>query len=254
MQTIHRFDDEKNLTLFEHLAELRTRLVIVMVVVAVTTAISFALLTQPIIDFLLRPATEGFGNFELIYTEMTGFFAPYMKVAIVTGIILAMPVIIYQIIMFVAPGLTRKERTYLFILLPWIMLSFAIGAAFAYFVFIPPAVQFLIGFGSSIAKPQIRIGNYIDFVSSLIFWVGVVFETPLIIFFLARIGVVTPQLLSRYRRIAWVVAFILAAFITPTFDPVNQTLVAVPIIVLYEVGVLLARVAVRSNRQTSPAG
>lgn len=214
-----------------------------MLAVALTTAISFFFLAQPVIQILLRPAVEGNQSFELIYTELTGFFAPYMKVAIITGVILAMPIIIYQSVLFVAPGLTRQERTYLFILLPWIMLSFALGAAFAYFVFLPPAIQFLIGFGSSIAKPQIRIGNYIDFVSSLVFWIGVVFETPLIIFFLAKIGLVSAQSLARFRRIAWVLAFVVAAFITPTFDPVNQTLVAVPVILLFELGVLLARFA-----------
>ncbi len=174
---------------------------------------------------------------------MTGFLGPYMKVALVVGLILAMPVIVYQVIMFVAPGLTRQERRYLFVLLPWIMLSFLVGLAFAYFIFLPPALQFLFSFGSTIAKPQIRVGSYVDFVSSLLFWIGVVFEMPLVIFFLAKIGVVTPQALARWRKPAWVIAFVVAAVITPTFDPVNQTIVAVPVILLYEVGILLARLA-----------
>lgn len=212
-------------------------------VVAVTTGVSFAFLTQPLFDILLRPATEGNPNFELIYTEMTGFFGAYMKVALTTGLILAMPVIVYEVIMFVAPGLTRRERRYLFLLLPWIMLSFALGVLFAYFVFLPPAVQFLITFGSQIAKPQIRVSNYVDFVSSLLFWIGVIFEMPLVIFFLSKIGVVTPRSLARFRRPFWVIAFVLAAVVTPTFDPVNQTMVAVPIVLLYELGILLARVA-----------
>ena len=241
---IHRFNlDEKNLTFFEHLAELRNRLIIITIAVAVTTAISFAFLTRPVFDILLRPATESTASFDLIYTELTGFLGPYMKVALVVGLILAMPLIVYQTIMFVAPGLTRQERTYLFILLPWISLSFLAGVAFAYFVFLPPALQFLLGFSGTIARPQIRVGNYVDFVSSLLFWIGVVFEMPLVIFFLAKIGVVTPELLVRYRRPAWVIGFVVAAVITPTFDPVNQTIVAVPIILLYEAGILLARIA-----------
>ena len=244
MAVINPFNtDEKNLTFFEHLAELRTRLIIVTVAVAVTTVVSFAFLTKPVFDILLRPATEGTPNFELIYTELTGFLGPYMKVALVVGLILAMPVIVYQTIMFVAPGLTRQERTYLFILLPWITLSFLVGVVFAYFVFLPPAIQFLLSFSGTIARPQIRVGNYVDFVSSLLFWMGVVFEMPLVIFFLAKVGVVTPQVLKRYRRPAWVLAFVMSAVITPTFDPVNQTIVAVPIILLYEAGILLARIA-----------
>jgi sec-independent protein translocase protein TatC len=236
--------EDRNLTLFEHLAELRNRLIIVVVVVALTTAVSFAFLTQPAFEILLRPATEGNPNFELIYTEMTGFFGAYMKVALTTGVIIAMPVIVYEAMMFVAPGLTRQERRYLLILLPWITLSFIVGVVFAYYVFLPPAVQFLITFGSQIAKPQIRVSNYVDFVSSLLFWIGVIFETPLIIFFLAKIGVVTPVTLTRFRRPFWVIAFVIAALITPTFDPVNQTIVAVPIVILYEAGILLARIAV----------
>lgn len=221
--------------------------------VALTTGVSFAFLTQPVFEILLRPATDGNPNFELIYTEMTGFFGAYMKVAMTTGLILAMPLIIYEAIMFVAPGLTRHERRYLLILLPWITLSFIVGVVFAYYIFLPPAVQFLITFGSQIAKPQIRVSNYVDFVSSLLFWIGVIFETPLIIFFLAKIGVVTPRTLARFRRPFWVIAFVIAAVVTPTFDPVNQTIVAIPIIILYEAGILLARIAGPKSPAPPPA-
>lgn len=235
--------DEKNLPLLEHLAELRSRIIIIVVAVAITTAISFFALANPVLDLLLVPAREHNPNFDLIYTELTGFLGPYMKVSIVVGIVLAMPIVIYQIVRFVAPGLTRQEQRYLLLLLPWISLSFLIGVAFAYYVFLPPALQFLITFGGSVARPQIRVGNYVDFVSALLFWMGVVFQTPLVIFVLAKIGVVEAKTLSKYRRIAWVVAFVVAAIITPTFDPVNQTIVAVPVILLYELGILLARLA-----------
>lgn len=239
--------DEKRMTLVEHLAELRQRLIVLVVVVALTTVLSF-LFAGYLFEILIRPA----GGVTLIYTEVTEMLGTYMKVALLSGLILALPVIIYELVMFVAPGLTRQEKRYLYILLPGVTLSFVAGAAFAYFVLVPPALKFLLTFGGDIATPQIKIGNYISTVSSLLFWIGIIFEIPLVIYFLARIGVVNPRLLSRFRPYAIVGAFLLGAVITPTFDPINQTLVAAPLILLYEVGILLARVARRTPRPAPP--
>ena len=166
-----------------------------------------------------------------------------MKVSLMGGLVLALPIILYQIVMFVAPGLTPREKRYLVALLPGAMISFVTGATFGYYVLLPPALNFLLTFGSDIATPMIRIGNYINLVVTLLFWLGVSFQTPLVMFFLSKIGVITPWTLARQRRFAVVVAFILGALITPTFDPVNQSLVAVPIILLYELGIWLARLA-----------
>ena len=143
--------------------------------------------------------------------------------------------------MFVAPGLTPRERRYLYALMPASLLAFLAGAAFGYFILIPPMVDFLLNFGGDIASAQIRISSYISLMLTLLFWMGIVFETPIVLFFLSKIGVVTPEFLARQRRYAIVAAFILGAAITPTFDPINQSLVAVPIIVLYEVGIWLSR-------------
>ena len=161
-----------------------------------------------------------------------------------------MPFIFYQFVLFVSPGLNPAERRYLYALLPTGILVFGLGAAFGYFVLFPPAIHFLFDFGSEVAEAQIRIGSYLRLLISLLLWMGVVFETPLVLFFLSRIGIVTPQQLGRQRRYAIVVAFILGALITPTFDPINQTLVALPIIVLYEVGIWLSKIGARQrNRQ-----
>ena len=123
------------------------------------------------------------------------------------------------------------------------LLSFVAGAAFGYRVLFPPAVHFLLTFGSDVATPFIRIGNYVNLMLSLLFWMGVLFETPVVLFFLAKIGVVTPEFLGRHRRYAVVIAFILGALITPTFDPINQALVAIPVIVLYEISIWLTKLA-----------
>ena len=125
---------------------------------------------------------------------------------------------------------------------------------FGFVQWVPPAVHFLLSFGSDVATPFIRIGNYVNLMISLLFWMGVMFETPVVLFFLAKIGVVTPQFLAKQRRYALVIAFILGALITPTFDPINQALVAVPVYILYEMSIWLTKLArpVRRGRELEP--
>ena len=236
--------EDRELPLGGHLSELRRRIIVTTVSLLVATAIAFAF-HRVIFDLLMGPA-QGFDSLrdqKLVFTQMTEMIGIIMKVSLMGGLVLASPVILYQVVMFVAPGLTSKEKRYLFALLPGAMISFVAGATFGYFVLLPPALNFLLTFGSEIATPMIRVGNYINLVVTLLFWLGVSFETPLVMFFLSKIGIVTPRALARQRRFAVVVAFILGALITPTFDPVNQTFVAVPIILLYELGIWLARLA-----------
>jgi len=153
--------------------------------------------------------------------------------------------------MFVSPALTRTEKRYVYVLLPSIFILFIIGALFAYYVLLPRGMNFLLTFNTDIAKPMIKIGDYISLVTTLIFWIGLCFEIPLIIFFLAKIGVVKTKWLTKFRKFAILLAFVVGAVITPTFDPVNQSLVAVPIIFLYELGILLSRFA--RKKQIAPA-
>lgn len=239
--------EEKRLTITEHLEELRKRLIISLVALAIATIIAFPF-TPLVFQILTRPAP----GIKPIYIEVTEMLGTYFKVAIITGLALAMPVILYQVVMFVAPGLTRSEKRYLYLLLPGVILSFIIGVLFGYFVLLPPAIGFLLTFGSDIATPQIRIGNYVSTVTTLLLWLGLSFETPIIIYFLARIGLITPKMLAGGRRFAVVGAFILGAVITPTFDPVNQSLVAFPLILLYELGIWLAKLAWRGRPYPHP--
>ena len=235
---------DKELSLGSHLTELRRRLITSVIALVVTTTLAFVF-HPAIFDFLMGPA-QGFESLRdqtLIFTQVTEMIGITMKVSVMGGLVLASPIILYQVIMFVAPGLTSREKRYLFALLPGAMISFAAGATFGYFVLLPPALNFLLTFGSDIATPMIRIGNYINLVVTLLFWLGVSFQTPLVMFFLSKIKIVTPRALARQRRFAIVVAFILGALITPTFDPINQSFVAVPIILLYEMGIWLARLA-----------
>jgi sec-independent protein translocase protein TatC len=166
-----------------------------------------------------------------------------MKVALICGVTLAMPVIVYQISRFIAPGLTRKEKRYLYLLVPGATLCFVTGVAFAYFIMIPAAIPFLQGFMSDVVKQQWTIGDYLGFVANLLFWIGVSFELPLFVYFLAKVGIISDQTLRKNRKYAIIIIAVLAAVITPTVDPLNMMLVMGPLIVLYEIGVLLAKLA-----------
>lgn len=229
-----------------HLEELRNRLIKGFVAVVVATSFSFIFADQ-----IFRLLQSRAGNISLIYIEMTEMVETYFQVAIISGVVLALPFVMYQFVMFIRPGLTDKERNWLYVMLPSILLCFAAGVLFGFFVLIPPAAEFLISFGADIATPQIRVGNYISLMMRLLFAIGLCFETPLLMFFLAKIHILRAELLAKYRKVAFVAAFIIGAVITPTFDPVNQALVAIPLYILYEAGILLARVA-RAG-ETKPA-
>jgi sec-independent protein translocase protein TatC len=233
-------------TIWAHLNELRKRLVICLIAVAAGTIISFAFADQ-LFQLLVWPAK----GIHLIFIEVTEMLGTYMQVCLVAGIILAMPVLVYQLIAFVAPALTPKEKKYVWIALPFIILMFAAGVAFSYFVLLPPAIQFLISFGADIATPQIRIGNYVSLIGRLLLATGVIFELPVITTFLARLGVISSKWMGHQRKWAIVMAFILGAVITPTWDPVNQTFVALPLIVLYEMSIWLAKL-VEKRRTGNP--
>ena len=239
-------------TLGVHLTELRRRLTWSAVVVFIGTVVSF-IFHQQILQVLMAPA----GNFtELpqnkpVYTELTEFIGIAMKASLFVGIFGSLPFLLWQMVMFAAPGLNSTEKRYLYSLMPITILVFLAGSAFGYFMLFPPAVKFLLTFGSNVATPMIRIGNYINLMLSLLFWMGIVFELPIILFFLSRIGVVSPEFLTRNRRWAIVISFVLGAIITPTLDPINQAFVAGPIIVLYEVGVQLSKVGARMRSRNS---
>ena len=238
-------------TLLQHLSELRRRVFICVVAVLAGSAVSFVFFEE-IVEILVEPARDlglGTGG-ELIYTEVTELLTTAIKVSFVSGLILASPIIVSQGVMCVAPGLTRQEKRYLFGFMPVVILAFAGGVAFAYYILTPPALHFLLTFGGDIATPLIRISNIINLMIRLLFWMGLAFETPLVMFLLASLGIASASSLGRFRRYWVVVAFILAAMITPTVDPVNQALVAGPLLVLYELGILLAWLAGRSRRKS----
>jgi len=236
---------DENKGLFSHLKELRRRLIVCLIAVTAGIIIAFVFADQ-LFRVLILPA----GDINLIFVEVTEMLGAYMQVCLIGGIILAMPVLTYELMMFIAPALTPVEKKYVWIALPFILIMFAGGVLFGYFVLIPPAMQFLLGLGSGIATPQIRIGNYISLVARLLLAIGLVFETPVITTILARLGIVSARWLLAQWKWAVICAFILGAVITPTIDPVNQTLVALPLIILYLLSILLARLFEKRNIKT----
>ena len=238
---------DKELTLRAHLEELRRRLIWSVIAVVITTGVSIVF-AEHIFEFLKSRAGD---DVHFQYIEVTEMVGIYMKLCLYSGVVLALPFLIYQMVMFIRPALTSSEKRYLYTLLPGVVIFFFAGAAFTYYVFLPPALDFLIDFplvGDDLADADIRLGNYISFVSKMLFVMGLIFELPILIYFFTRIGVLSPQGLARYRKFAFVGAFVVSAIVTPTIDPINQTIVAIPIVVLYEVGILLARVAQRQRR------
>jgi sec-independent protein translocase protein TatC len=231
------------MTLLGHLGELRSRLVKASIALLITTAISF-IFADRLVEILSIPIG---GRQALEAIDVTENMGVFMRVSLISGMVLAMPVIVYQLIRFIVPGLTRDERRYLWLVVPSASLLFLLGVAFAYFVMLPVAVPFLIGFLNIPTRP--RPSTYFGFVSRLMFWIGASFETPLILAFLARLGIITPQFLKQNRKYAIVIIALIAAAITPTVDPVNMLLVMAPLMVLYELGVFLSRLSYR-KRQT----
>lgn len=232
-------ETEGQMTIVEHLDELRDRLIKALIALAITTVLSFAFTSQ-ILRLLIAPA-----GIKPVFLRPTEMFITYFRVALLAGVILAMPALVYQAVQFVLPGLRRSERSYLLVIVPGATLSFVVGVSFSYFLMLPYALRYLLSFGGDLAEAKWAIGEYISFVTTMMFWSGMVFETPLILFFLARLRIITPQFLTRNRKFAVLIIAVVAAVITPTPDPFNMGLVMVPLLLMYEIGILLAKLAYR---------
>jgi sec-independent protein translocase protein TatC len=231
---------DSSMPLLEHLEELRQRIFKAAAALVVATLLSF-IFAGKLVDFLAVPIG---GRKALVSIEITENIAIFMRVSLLSGVILAMPVIVYQIIRFVLPGLTDRERRWLLLGVPFASLLFLSGAAFTWYVMLPAAVPFLINFLG--ITTQVRPLNYFDFTTSLMFWIGLSFEMPLVVMFLAMLKLVKAAQLIRYWRYAIVVMAVVAAVVTPTVDPINMSLVMLPLAGLYVISIVLASIAGRS--------
>lgn len=233
-------DKEKRLTLLGHLQEIRRRLVYCVIALIITVAIAF-FFTDPIIKFLERETVDM--GVEVVFTDVTEMFSIWFKVCLYSALVMALPFFVLQIVLFIRPALTRRERAYLYLLLPAILLFFAGGAAFAWYVFMPHALEFLLGFGEDLATPMVKIGSLISFEVQILFWMGIIFELPVVSFFLTKIGILNYRWLAKQWRWGLVGSVVLAAVVTPTPDPINCAIVAAPIGLLYLLSIVAAWIA-----------
>jgi len=183
-----------------------------------------------------------------IFTAPTEMMSATIGLAVKGGVVTAFPVLTLSVYQLASPWLNRRQRRFAVIFLPAMLVCYLGGAAFAYFVMLPAGLRFLLHFGDGIAVPVITITEYMKLVTAMIFWLGVIFQIPLAMFLLARFGIVSVRRFRKFQKYVPVAAFFLSTIITPTFDIVNQTLVAVPIIVLFEVGLFLAWLAEGGHR------
>jgi sec-independent protein translocase protein TatC len=233
--------DAKLLTILEHLQELRYRLMVSAGALVVGVSVSIYPLTGWFIEFLKQPAKDRVPDFETFFFDPLEGWTTYFRVSLLLGIAIAMPVIVYQFIAFVSPGLTKSERRWLYPVVVAASLAFVGGCAFAYYVELPPALGFLLDPPGNVGEPVISVRKYFDFVTRLMLVTGLVFELPLVVMGLAKLGVVRSRQMLGWWRYAIIGAFVVAAVVTPSVDPVTQSLVAGPIIVLYFTGIALAR-------------
>jgi sec-independent protein translocase protein TatC len=237
--------DEREMTFLDHLEELRWKIIkaLLGVVVAITICAYFS---DWIVNVLiLGPGKQTNPPLDLINTIPYGQITFYMMVVIVSGFILAMPWVLYQVWKFIQPGLLPKERKYISGIVAFTSLCFFSGVAFAYFIMLPYMLQMFATFGTSGIQNMISIHEYMSFVLQLILLSGLIFELPMVSYFLARLGILTPAFMRHYRRHAIVVILIAAAVITPTTDPFTMSVFAIPILLLYELSIIIAGVASR---------
>lgn len=231
--------DEGMMTLREHLVEFRWRLTISVVAILVCS-LAFWPFKDLIFDVLQSPLAR---DVTLQQIEPTEAFFSFFKVAVLGGIGIASPVVLYQIMAYVSPGLYPNEKRIFYASIPAMLGMFFIGVMFCWFVILRFTLNFLTGFAPEDINTELSIDSYVSFVARMLLVVGLVFETPFAIFLLAKFRIVSAKRLKGFRRYAIVVIVILAAVITPTPDPFTQMAVAIPMYALYELGVLLAGLA-----------
>ncbi|MGB4595097.1 MAG: twin-arginine translocase subunit TatC [Anaerolineaceae bacterium] len=231
--------EDKPVSIWSHLEDLRKTLMYVLIGIVICVIAGY-FVARPVMDFLARPI-GGIANLQAI--EVTENVSVTMRVALLVGITIATPWIFFQLFSFIGKGLTKKEKRAVLIAVPFATLMFVAGAVFAYYVMLPTSMQFFMDFLQ--VQTSLRIKSYIDFVTNLIFWIACSFELPVLVFVLARVGLITSKQLLSGWRIAIVVIAVAAAIITPTADPVNMAIFMIPLFALYLLSIGLSAIAVK---------
>ncbi len=230
------------MSIMEHLDELKKRMFRVFLLALIFSVISLFFYKQIFNFFTLNVDAIIQNNGGVIAIQkITEGWVVAAKLAITFGIIMTLPYFFWELSMFFKPALKKNEQKYIFILVPFSLISFSIGALFAYIIVIPRLVSFLIKLSKDIGEPVIMVAPLISQMVTFIFWLGIIFELPIIMFLLAKIQLVSYSSLKKFRRWMILFAFIFGALITPT-DPISQILVAIPVMLLFEIGMLLVRI------------
>lgn len=240
------------MSFLDHLEELRWRLIWSLAGIVIGAILVWTFKDFVMEQILLAPAMKY--GLKLQNLRPFGQVFLYMEVAIVGGAVVSVPNILYQLWLFIAPGLYPNERKYISSIVAFSTLCFLSGVVFSYYVMLPAAFQFFASFGTQKIDNIIAIDEYFSFIISVMLGAGLVFELPMVSFFLSKLGILTPKFMRKYRRHAIVIIFIAAAILTPGTDPVSQILLAVPLVALYEISIMISKMAYKKKHagETDP--
>lgn len=230
--------DDGSMSLVAHLTELRSRIIKCLVAVALGSCVGYYYIEE-IMHYITMPAGK------LYYMQPSEAFFTYLKVACVAGFLLALPVVFWHVWRFFLPALTHRERAVLGVVVPASVVLFFAGLAFSFFLVLPAGIRFFMGFNSAELEAMFSVNKYFDFVIMFVMPFGFIFELPLVITIMGRMGIITSAFLKKYQRIVIFLSFVAGALITPTPDVFTQSMIALPIIVLYEVGYVIVRYILR---------
>lgn len=242
-------DDQENgdieMSFLDHIEELRWRIIYALIGVVVFTIIAW-LFVDPLVEtILLKPARDA--NAPLQNLRPFGQLFLYIQVAIIVGVVASLPNIFYQLWKFISPALRKREQKYIVWIVVFSTVCFLTGITFAYFVMLPLTMKFAAQFGTSEIANEFAIDEYMSIIISVMLAAGLVFELPMISFFLSKLGILTPGFMRKYRRHAIVIILILAAFLTPGADPVSQVILAVPLVLLYEISIFISKISSKKS-------
>ncbi len=236
---------EVEMSFLDHLEELRWRLIYALIGVVVGTIIAWIFIDPLVYYVLLKPARDSGADLQNL--KPFGQLFLFMQVAIAVGIIISIPNIFYQLWRFIAPALKQNERKYIFSIVLFTSICFLTGIAFAYFVMLPLTLKFAAQFGVEEIKNQFSIDEYMSIIISVMLAAGCIFELPMLSFFLSKLGILTPAFMKKFRKHAIVTIMILAAFLTPGTDPVSQVMLAIPLVLLYEISIFISKISMKKS-------
>ena len=248
--TIPNNGDEKEssdveMSFLDHIEELRWRIIYSLIGIVIFTIVAWVFINPLIEIVLLKPARDAHASLQNL--RPFGQLFLYFQVAIIIGIVASIPNIFYQLWKFIAPALKKSERKYILRIVFFSTFCFLAGIAFAYFVMLPMAMKFAAQFGTEEIKNEFAIDEYMSIIISIMLSAGVVFELPMVSFFLSKLGILSPKFMRKYRRHAIVIIMVLAAILTPGTDPVSQIILAVPLVLLYEISIFISKISYKKS-------